>query len=178
MYCFAHDFRCPHLYHLTIFYCPFGCGCHILYIRPFHTTQIPGELPGHCRGILVQSFHTTNEIPGNSFFPGNVQPCSGVGLKDKTPGFCVEQGFELGWLRETTAHIPGKYRPRNYSVNGRWGVGGVKKKPGISREFISRGLAVQCERAFTHLEESRCPSLPVGNCASEPVLVRCPMLLT
>ena len=29
-------------------------------------------------------------------------------------------------------------------MNGRWGVGGVKK----TREFISRGLAVQCERAF------------------------------
>ena len=32
--------------------------------RGLHTKQIAAELPGHCRGILVRSFHTTNEIPG------------------------------------------------------------------------------------------------------------------
>ena len=36
----------------------------------------------------------------NSFFLGNVQPCSGVGLKEKTVGFCVERGFERGLVTQ------------------------------------------------------------------------------
>ena len=39
-------------------------------------------------------------------------------------------------------------------MNGRWGVGGVKKKPGISQEFISRALAVQGERALRGADTS------------------------
>ena len=43
---------------------------------------LPWKLPG----TFGRSVHTTNKFPGNSLFLGNNYPCSGVGLKDLTPG--------------------------------------------------------------------------------------------
>ena len=72
-------------------------------------------------------------------------------------GFALNESLN-GVLQE----IPSWELPNGWanSVNGRWGVGGVEKNPGISQEFIFLGLAVQCERALSVMSSTG-PSMKV-----------------
>ena len=56
-------------------------------LRAFTLDIFSRELPGHCRGILIRLFTLPKKSLGKSFSLGNIYPCSGVGLKEKSPGF-------------------------------------------------------------------------------------------